>query len=403
MSNKPFDREVINLLERPLSTDVNEIGSYADLALRELVLRTFSGRAAFSDDRNAILPAAGGAAFIGSGFRVRGVTGSLQVTVDSGLGFFDDNTTASSVGGVGGVDDLSLIKPLTLTALETINVPAADPTNPRMDIVEVQFDRRLMDATSRDVLNPVTGQFTPGAVNKTLSYNQNGRSTVNGVGSINYKTGTPAASPSGPAVDAGYVQIGQVLVPALATAVLPSNVNDQRLLMAPGNALRVSGRYAYNSTTGPTGGLTLQQLSAPPGVQVGAFVTYGAGASAADLQLYMVAGRTPFNCRCGFQVVDDADNNNFFISNSETLSSPYTPGGVGFVFAAGASDQAQMASSIPPVIAAVGQQVARFGSGQWRRFEVGAAGFGVTGALTAFPQGRDVTTYSIYFDAVFSY
>src|SRR5258708_79129 len=181
MGGKPFDRQVINLLERAISLDTNEVGSYADLALREYVLNNYASRSSGGSDARTTQPTVGSAQFLGSGFRVRALgSPAMQVTLDPGLGFFNDNLSPTSLGGIGGIDDVSVLKPLSLTALETINVPAADPTNARIDIIEVQVDRRTTDATLRDVLNPVSGTFTPTSVNKTLTYNQNGRSTVNG-------------------------------------------------------------------------------------------------------------------------------------------------------------------------------------------------------------------------------
>lgn len=266
MSGKPFDREVINSRERPLSSDVNEIGSYADLALRETLLNIYSSRLSVSSDSRSIQPPSGFLAFIGSAFKVRSATG-MQVTLDAGLGFVNDNTPIASFGGIGGVDDLSLIKPLSLTATETISVPAADLSNPRWDIIEVQTDRRYTDATSRDIFNPSAAAFQPGVVNKTLSYNQNGRSTVNGIGSINYKTGTPASSPVAPAADIGYVPIARVFVPANSTQVGATACMDLRRMMFPGGHMRVAGTIKIGSAAASIG-----MLEAPPGVEVGAYL-----------------------------------------------------------------------------------------------------------------------------------
>jgi hypothetical protein len=169
MADKPFDREVINVRERPLSSDVDLIGSYADQAIRETLRQIYSKRTSFSDPTNVPSPSG----FIGSAFAPRAAAvPAMTVTVKAGLGFIDNPADVPfTVGGVSGVNDLSPFKPLTLTADEVITVPAADPVNPRIDIIEVQYDRRLQDASSRDILNPITGIFAPGAVNKTLSFN----------------------------------------------------------------------------------------------------------------------------------------------------------------------------------------------------------------------------------------
>lgn len=263
MSGKPFDRQVINQLERPLSTDVNQISTYADQALRELFLNIYSSRMAVGSDLQSVQPPTGAVAFIGAGFRARGATSTLQVWLDPGLGFLNDGITGVSVGSVSGVDDREAIKPLSLTARETITVPAADASNPRIDLIEVKVDRRLTDPSSRDVMNPSSGAFQPGTVLKTLTYNQEGRSTVNGVGSINYKTGTPAATPTGPVLDSGYLPIAQVYVNANATAIGATGVMDLRRMLFEGGALRISG-VAVGS---PSGNCEIQSLVAPPGVE----------------------------------------------------------------------------------------------------------------------------------------
>lgn len=261
MANNPFDREVINQLERPLSSDANKAYSYVDQQVREVLYELLASRVGLGSDAARYLPAAGGAGFIGAAFKARGVTGALKIALDPGLGFFNDNiNSAFAVGGVPGVDDLSFIKPLSLTLPETINIPAADPTNGRIDIIEVQFDRRLADPTSRDVLVPSTGAFTPSVVNKTLTYNQNGRSTVNGAGSINYKAGTPGASPLPPTTDAGYAVIAQVFVPPLATALGPTCVMDLRQMLFP------AGQGQIRATM-VNGTLKINALSLPPGME----------------------------------------------------------------------------------------------------------------------------------------
>lgn len=295
MADSPFDREVINKNERPISSDVNEVGSYADLALRELLLNLMAGRNSLNDDSRKILPVANTAAFLGAGFKARATSqptgGSLAVSLDPGLGWFNDNTPVSGLGSPvvsGGVNDLSVLKPLSLTATETIAIPAADPSHGRVDLIEVQVDRRFMDPTSRDILNVTTGAFVPNSVNKTLSYNQNGRSTVNGVGSINYKTGTPAISPTAPAVDPGYVAVAYVGVTTNATFVQQSDIVDLRTPLDFHGILHVGFSFIYNGAgTGQAQKPQMLSIAAPPGVQIGVVSQPGAPSSA---EIFIIAG-----------------------------------------------------------------------------------------------------------------
>jgi len=159
---------------------------------------------------------------------------SMGVNVSLGLGYQDDpSDVPSGIGGVSGLDDLSEFKPLYLTSVQTLTVPGADPTNPRVDIVEVKFNRDLGNPLSRDVLNIVTGQFVPTIVQKTLSFCLDGLTSVNGSQPINYKTGTPAGSPTPPAVDAGYIKIAEIRVEALSTTVPATKITDFRSVLFP--------------------------------------------------------------------------------------------------------------------------------------------------------------------------
>lgn len=297
MANNPWDREVFNLNERALSPDLNQVASYADQALRDFVLNLLAERNATNDDSRKTLPAANGAMFFGSGFKVRAVAVPvMQVTLDIGLGIFNDNTSASNVSSVSGLNDLSVLKPLSLTAVETITVPTADVTNPRIDIVEVALDRRLADLTARDVLNTSTGFFASTNVNKTLTYNQSGRSTVNGVGSINYKTGTAAAVPAAPATDAGYVKIAEIDVKANGTKIMTENIRDFRSMYGIGGALPFSFRVVVPRTPTSGGVATISQISLPPGMMVVAAAATAALYSATiiphvgDASVYLIAG-----------------------------------------------------------------------------------------------------------------
>ncbi len=173
MADNPFDRQVINIRERPLSTDINLGQTQLDLAAREFAMRTFLAR---SSDQGALgwlpnIPAPAG--FIHDGYIVRPVSPvAMQVIVRAGLGWYPNATDVPS--GIGspisvGVDDPHSYKPLTLTADQVLNVPAADPTNPRIDIIEVTYDRRLENSSSRDVFSTTALAFIPGAVFKTLA------------------------------------------------------------------------------------------------------------------------------------------------------------------------------------------------------------------------------------------
>lgn len=266
MSNKPFDRIVENLLERPLSSDNNQGQTAWATAIVDLLYRQYASRTTIFNDVANPNPPVGAAAFVNAGFKVRGSAVAMTVSLDQGLGFFNDNITTLNLGNVSGVNDNEVIKPLVLTLNETINVPAADPSNPRIDIVEVQSGRQFTDATSRDVFNPSAAAFQPNSVNKTLTYACNGRSTVNGAGPINYKTGTPAGSPVAPAADSGYSVIARVWVNANASAIGSTGIMDLRRMLFNGGILEASAEVDFGSAGG--GVPTLHSIQAPPGIEM---------------------------------------------------------------------------------------------------------------------------------------
>lgn len=279
MANNPFDEEIINTLERPLSSDINMASSYSAYSLMSSTAHEFAQRASFhTQQANPMVPV-GSAAFLSAGFLCQPISpAGLQVTLTAGLGFFNDNTPTLNVGGISGLNAPSVFKPLTLTAAEAINIPAADPSNTRIDIIEVLVTagggRRLADSTSRDILNTQTGTFVPAAVFKTLTYNLNGTSTVNGtvgVAPIIYKTGTPSGSPSAPSVDAGYVKIAEVTVGANVSSVSGTNIRDFRVPLLPGGYLQGQGLLAVSPSAAQFG----SGLGLPAGVCAAA--TFGGG------------------------------------------------------------------------------------------------------------------------------
>lgn len=295
MANQPFDREVINVRERPLSSDLDFAFSYGDQALREALRRELSVRNSISDPTST--PQSG---FFGTGFFVKpNSPAAMSVFVSQGLGFLDDPADApSAIGGIVGVNDLSPYKPLSLTTDELINVPASDPGNPRIDIVEVKADRRLMDPTTRDILNPGTGVFGGASVNKTLAFNQNGRSSVNGSGSINYKTGTPAGVPVAPATTAGYTKIAEIDVPAASTTIIGSRIRDLRRMIWRDGIGRASMKISVPSNTAGFTVATISELVAPPGVRIAAtgIGNWGSPNNNANVQIWVIAGASITRC-----------------------------------------------------------------------------------------------------------
>jgi hypothetical protein len=249
MANDPFSREIINVRERPLSSDINIAESYLDRALRDFI------RALLAPDPLAIVTG-----FLNQSFKVVATTTpSMTVNISPGLGFIDDaSDVPTAIGGVLGVNDTSTMKPLPLSTVQPIVIDGAPSAgNSRYDIIEVKCDRRSQDPTSRDILDPATGVFAPNLVNKTLAFYLDGRNarvvapalSTTGIG---YKVGIAATTGTEavPATTAGYVKIAEIHVVSGVTTITNSVITDTR----PGSGLALlagtntfSGVNTFNS------------------------------------------------------------------------------------------------------------------------------------------------------------
>ena len=266
---KAFDRPIINVRERPLSGDINQMMSNLDYTQREFIQRLFGYRSLTTPNSGSNLPQG----FISDGFKADPGAG-MQVILRAGEGMMDGTgDQPTNINAANNLNDQHPLKPLVLSAPEAITVPAADPANPRWDIIEAKYDRQVLNPTSRDILNTGTGIFTPGIVDKDLVFDLAGLSTVNGAGPINYKTGAPAGVPVVPATDAGYMRIGRVWVPAAAASIVADDIIDDRRLLIPGGGVRIAGVALVNHTTYA---FTSAMITCcPPGVDVAMFTYLG--------------------------------------------------------------------------------------------------------------------------------
>lgn len=358
MSRKPFDREIINVRERPLSSDHNEQRSDVDASIietmyRQLQSRTFAPAAVVEQPDAGVAPPTG---FLSDGFKVR-PGGGLAVQLTAGLGFWSDPTQAIDIGSpiCLAVNDLGEVKPLVLTAPELVAVPANASGNPRIDIIEVRLDRRLTDTDSRDIMSAL-GVFDPTAVTKTLTYSLDGESTINGAGGINLKTGVPAGVPVAPATDAGYVKIAEILVPNASGAVAENQIKDLRHMLGTGGTLRIAAVVRLViAGGGATVTPSIRRASTPPGLTM--WVTAGGGNNATFLALNVVAGDV--------NDFDGAGNgaaichcSGVFDAGDGVLIQPF--GGLPVLLTVDAGIQTAAAAAIPPQPVAVGQQEIEF-------------------------------------------
>lgn len=308
MSTNAYERVIINNLEKALSTDINELQSQLDRSQRSFLERLFN-RA--SRDGLGISAGPVSPGFVGDGFRVTADGTHMALYVAPGQGFIYDTSDVGAnqvVNGVAisGLDDLSAFKPLLLVSPPTVSpagniaVPAADPTNPRIDQVEVAYIRQALDQSTRLVLNPATGVAPATSLYKTLSFLLDGTfgqgtgQASTGQFGVYYHVGTPGATPSIPAVSPGHYAIAQVLVPAGSSAVAQNQIRDLRYLLNPEGigkgAFIVS--VASQAATAPA----MAHVDAPPGVRVAAqYVPVSASAGEITCWILLPGGVADFS------------------------------------------------------------------------------------------------------------
>jgi hypothetical protein len=141
------------------------------------------------------------------------VTPGTGMTVDVAPGSFVVPNTASGIAG--GYQ-------ATLASSGVLTIEAADPSNPRIDIIVAQ----VID---------------------------NGNSTSSGA--VAYVEGTAAASPSVPSAPANSIVLAHIAVPAAATSIISGDITDERPFTAgPGGIMKANrgtvtgyqGGYAYD-------------------------------------------------------------------------------------------------------------------------------------------------------------
>ena len=269
MANNPFDRRIINVRERPLSSDINLAQSELDYATRLLMQEAISPRL---NNLGTTLVGQPRSGFMGAGLQII-PNGTMNVAVQAGLGMiYDVADVPVDINGAIGLNDSSPTKPVVLMANKTFAVPANASGSERRDIIEVRNPRLVTDALSRDTLNSVTGQFIPGSWQKTMTYvvdNQTGTVTspASSTAALSYKVGVPGAGV--PATSSGYVRLGEIIVPNGAASITGSGVIDWRRLLVPGGVINVG--LNFQMLCGPSGGASALVVSAPPGVRVGVF------------------------------------------------------------------------------------------------------------------------------------
>lgn len=158
---------------------------------------------------------------------------------DSFLVSYVSSTSVSVAAGIGMQTDSSQTDPeskkrlLYLASAATKSLSAADPSNPRIDIVCIKANRATIGTDSRNFKD----------VDDTLSVVSFDVET-DWASDVLVVTGTPAGSPSAPATPAGYIKIATLAVAAATGLPASGGITDNRTVFLPG-----SSRMAYVTKT----------------------------------------------------------------------------------------------------------------------------------------------------------
>jgi hypothetical protein len=128
--------------------------------------------------------------------------------------------------------------PIAFNSAQTVVIPAAHPSLPRIDLVSVGYTEAQGSNEARTFWN--TGSQS--------SYVQNTNTEIIASFALTVTPGNPAANPTPPATPSGHVPVAYVRVPAGATAIDPNNITR------PPEAVR-GVIYRQPAITIPMGGI----------------------------------------------------------------------------------------------------------------------------------------------------
>lgn len=319
-----FDRVIINSRERPISSDINSAQARLDQTIREVMRGIFLGH-------NSVAGVAGLSAFspvngfLGDGLFVTANGASRNVVVNPGLGFLT-GTGVANFGSIAGLDDLCPYFPAYLPSALTIAIDATPSGgNERYDRIEVKQDRRVENATSRDILNVSTGLFEATAVDKTFAYmldtNQLGRVAPGGGDSsagISYKVGTEAAigAAAPPAETTGYTTIAVVYSVNGVAFVRQQDVRDDRKLLFP------NGHESFGFTISQTNGSPdVVAVGASPAAHAGLRIAARTLSSPGGNIKVLLFGGGGVTCVPFVQVLPNPATSNFMVARCSIPSS----------------------------------------------------------------------------------
>lgn len=192
---------------------------------------------------------------LGTDHCIVSATGDLSFSVSTGYGFQFDSAAAVAPFGQ------NRFLPIVRAQAYTGTLGAHDATHPRLDRVCIRAATIGDESTSRNVKNPSTNLVTSASVDQRLRLTSD----------VLVVEGTPAANPTPPATPAGYVAIGEALVPAVSGAAVWSDI---RPVLELGHYFRGLPRHAVGNYV-PLGTSNELQVTATSPASMAVYVTRG--------------------------------------------------------------------------------------------------------------------------------
>ena len=241
-NNVPFQRRIINPLQRPTAEDHNLQASYSATTDSAILRWTMSNGTSFD------------AGFIGDSFRTQEQSPSRGVRVRGGLAVLL-GAGATDIGGIPGVL-AGLTQTLSMVSNVDLSIDSLASGKARIDSICVRLPTvlgssptALVEQQSIGILNPTANTFTlqPRPTEYTadpgLVIGDNNLVVVKGTEVLS------PSSPSAPSVPSGYVEIARVFVPTGSGALAITDIEDHRNLVFNNNSAIRRYQYALSVTS----------------------------------------------------------------------------------------------------------------------------------------------------------
>lgn len=211
-----------------------------------------------------------------------GVIGGLTCSINGGT------MTVTVVAGLALMVDATMVHPdsqyrwCELPLATSVNIPAADPANPRWDVIEIAPGNVTIGPTLVDIWNPATGTFAAASRDDEFQPSP----------TLSVRSGTAAASPLFPAGIAGRIPLAYVYVPAAAASLTANDlVHCRPLIKAPGSldVARASKRAVQGGGVQVASDGTTLALRGCTGYLTSSHAPFGVGVVGSTTSLAMIA------------------------------------------------------------------------------------------------------------------